>query len=105
MVLAGEHQILHAGVLGELHPLIGVELHRVKYAVQVVVDLQRDVACVGVVPPAPLSSPGPTDLSADNAHRAPVDEHAEAQVFPAFDGGGGRAGVGLRPCGQGGQRK
>jgi hypothetical protein len=71
VVLAGEHQILHAGVRGELHPLVGVELDRVKDAVEVVVDLHRDVAGVGVVPPAPLSGPRPTDLRADDAHGGP----------------------------------
>jgi len=100
VVLGGEHEILHAGVLGKLHPLVGVELDRVEDAVEVIVDLHRDVAGVGVVPPAPFPGPGPTDLGADDAHRTPVDEHSEAQVFPAFDRGGGRARVGLRPRGQ-----
>ncbi len=107
VVLGGEDQVLHAGVFGELHPLVGVELHRVEHAVEVVVDLDRHVAGLFLRASAAFAAARPADFGAHDAHRTPVNEHAEAKVFPAFDGGFGRSGVGASGAarGEGGQRR
>ena len=73
VVLRREDDVLHAGRLGDGHPLVGVELHGVEALVEVVVLLHRR-----------LASARPADLLARERHGAPVDEHAEAQVAPPF---------------------
>ena len=79
MVLRREDDVLHAGRLGDGHPLVGVELHGVEALVEVVVLLHRR-----------LASARPADLLARKRHGTPVDEHAEAQVAPPLHSLGSR---------------
>ena len=44
VVLRGEHDVLHAGVLGDVDPLVGVELRRIESLVKVVVFLDGNFA-------------------------------------------------------------
>ena len=71
VVLGHQRDVLHARFLGQGHVLLGVELDRVELLVEVVVNLDRH-----------LPAARPADLGALQAHRPPVDEHAEAGVDP-----------------------
>ncbi len=76
VMLAGDDDVLHAGVLGHLHPLLGIELHRIELRGQLLVLLDRDLGPVH----DPLADAG--DLLAlpfpgGNGIQPPVDEQAE----------------------------
>src|ERR1035441_131487 len=70
-----------------------INMPRSEHAVQVVVPLPRNFARGFVVAPPALPAPRPANLRAHDAHRTPVDKHAEAQVLPALDSGLGGARV------------
>ena len=98
VVLRGDDDVLHAGVLGDRHPLVGVELHRVELLGVAGVFGHGDLAVVH----DPLADAA--DLLAvvgagGHAVEAPVDEHAEAGLAPPL-----HAGVALG-LGLGGRRR
>ena len=64
VMLAGEDQILHARVFGELNPFVGVELDRIELLVEIVVNLNGDRAGASVISPSTLAAAGPSDLGA-----------------------------------------
>ena len=90
VVLRGEHDVFHAGVLGDLDKGAGVELGGVKGAVEVVVNRVGDVALAGDVHAGLFV---PADLDAEQAGGVPVHEEAEGEVVPALH----RLGAGLQP--------
>ena len=75
------HQVLHAGVLGELRPSVGVELHRIELPGELLVVRDRDARLVH----DPLADAG-VALALPFAGRQgvepPVDEHAEFRLAP-----------------------
>ena len=89
-MLGREDHVFHAGRPGEGHPFLGVEFDRVELLIEVVVDLDRDLALALYA--APLPAARPADLCSPQADRAPMDEHAEVHVLPLLE----RGLVGLR---------
>ena len=72
MVFANKHQVFHAGVLGHLHPLVGIELDRVESLVEIVIDFHGHVSLAA--PSSPFTTAGPTDGLSENTDRPPVNE-------------------------------
>ena len=75
VVLGGDDDVFHAGVLGQAHPLLGVELHRVELAGELLVLrdghlglLEEPFAVVGLALP----------LAGGHGIDAPVNEQPEA---------------------------
>ena len=46
VVLAGDDDVFHPGVLGQLHPFLGVELHRIELCGKLLVFLHRNLGAV-----------------------------------------------------------
>ena len=46
IVMQGDDDVLHAGILGQQHPLLGIELHRVELGSELGVIGDRDAADV-----------------------------------------------------------
>ena len=82
VMLGREHHVLHAGRLGNGHPLVGIEAGGVELGVQVI-----------VVGDGRFLSSRPADFMPRDAHRPPMDEHAEPHVLPPLQ----RRGIGLEP--------
>ena len=92
VVLGRDHDVTHARVFGDLHPLGRIELHGIELLGQLLVFRDRDVGTVH----NPLAEP--VDLLAVpaagwNRIQAPVDKHAEARVAPPL-----HAGIALGRC-------
>ena len=75
VVFGGDDDVFHAGILGQAHPFLGVELHRVELAGELLVlgdghlgFLEEPFAVVGVAVP----------LAGGHGIDAPVNEQAEA---------------------------
>ncbi len=84
VVLAGDHQVVHAGVAGHLDDGVGVEGRRVEPLGQFLIGLDRDLVVrhdpfADVVHALALPFPG------QQAVQAPVDKQAEAGIVKAFD--------------------
>ena len=77
-VFRGEHHVFHAGVLGDGHPAIGIELSGVELPVKTVVNGNRDWAVVRALGVG--IGPRPTDFRPLQADRPPVDEHPESRL-------------------------
>jgi len=56
---ANKHYVFHAGVLGHLHPQVGIELDRVELLVEIVINLDRNVSLAA--PSSPFTTARPTD--------------------------------------------
>ena len=80
VMLGGEDDVFHARALGQPHPGVGVELHRVEALVKVVVDVGRHRFIAAKV--VRMADARPTDFLAAEARWSPVDEHPEPRVAP-----------------------
>ena len=76
VMLAGDHDVLHAGIVGHLDPLFGVEFYGIELGGQLFVFLDGNLGAVH----DPLADAGdglPLPFSGGNRIEAPVDEEAE----------------------------
>ena len=85
VVLGGDHQVLHAGFLGNRHPLLGVELHRGELLSQLLVLGDWDLG-VAHDPLAQAGDAFPLPFPRGNGVDAPVDEHPESCLAPPGEG-------------------
>ncbi len=98
VVLGGDHDVLHAGLLRQADPGERIEFPRVEPFAEGVVLVDRDPRGI----PDPLSVAGlAVPLSGGNGVEPPVDEHAEAGLPPPVEA---RVGAG-RGAGSGGGRR
>ena len=80
VVLRGNHDVLHARILGELHPCICVELHWIPLLCQLFILLHRNVSAVH----NPFSQSGnlfPFPLATGNGVESPMNEEAVLGLF------------------------
>ena len=95
VMFRGDDQVLHAGVLGEPHPGVGVELHRVEPRGELLVFTHGDLCPVH--DPFANAGHGPAlPLAGGNGVEAPVNEEAELGLM--------KPGQALRAGGVGGRR-
>ena len=83
VVLAGDDDVLHAGVFGHLHPCFGIELHGVELLGELFVFLHRNLGAIH----DPFADAGDRlafPLAGGNAVEAPVDEQAELGFAKPF---------------------
>ena len=88
VVLGGDDQVVHPGLLGGLHPGVGVELHRVEAVAGRQVAREGQLVAGRLDDPLPgAAHPLAVHVPRPLAVEAPVDEHAEAGVVePAHPG-------------------
>ena len=79
MVLAGDHNVSHARVLGHLDPLVRVKFFRIKLSYEFVILVNRDF-CTGADPLPMIGLAAP--LSRGNRVQAPVDEQTKSGLSP-----------------------
>ena len=87
VMFADEHEVFHAGVLGDLHPLRRVELHGVELLVKIVVFRVGAPAGVAVDIIGARSLAAPTDFHSLQRDGPPVDEQSELRVAPPLHPG------------------
>ncbi len=73
VVLGGQNNVFHAGLLGEHHPIVRVEGLRIKFTGQLFILLYRDT--VGIHIPFALCR---------NTVNSPVEEQAELHILPCL---------------------
>ena len=81
VMLRRDHDVLHARILGHLHPCVGVELHRIELRGQLLVVGHRNLAAVHD-PLADAADLFAVPGSGGHGVEPPVDEHAEPRLAP-----------------------
>ena len=81
MVLAGDHDVLHAGIFGDPHILIGIEFHRVKPPGQRGILILRNTR-MSLDLLAELGYLLALPFTLGKGIYPPVNEHSELHVLP-----------------------
>ena len=92
VVLRGDDDVLHARLLGQPDPGVGIEFRGVEAGAEPIVLFERDLR--GVADPLSVVRP-PVPLSRRNGVEAPVDEQAEPRLAPPVEARVGRRGRSL----------
>ncbi len=87
MMLRNQHHVLHARVLGKLHPGVRVIVNRIKFLVVIVVDRVPCTRAMLINVPGPIAVAAPTDLLGADGARTPMDKHAELGVTEPLHAG------------------
>jgi len=83
MMLGSDGDVLHAGVLGDGHPLVGVEFYRVELRGELLVVTHRN----GGAKHDPFTKPfngRAVPLTGGHGVNAPVNKHSEARIVHHF---------------------
>src|SRR5260221_6237729 len=81
VMLGSDRDVLHAGVLGDGHPLVGIELYRVELRGELLVVMHRNAGAKHDPFPKPVNRRA-VPLPGGHGVNAPVNKHSEAGIGP-----------------------